>query len=162
MRIALCSTFVPFASPDDRVEGLRQALLAAGHQVEHVRLPWSDDPAVAFRQLAACRWIDLQSSADCVICVGPPAHAIPHTWKVIWLAADAFSRAFAPGDSAPLPARGLRAASEEAHGAALREGRRVFATSDAAAECLGRLTGVRCQVLEADAHWHSTLDRLLS
>lgn len=86
MRIALVSSFVPFVLGGARniVEWLEQHLLAAGHEVEIVYLPFEDEPERLFPQLAAYRQIDLTEHADLVVCFRPPAHLVRHPRKVLW------------------------------------------------------------------------------
>lgn len=86
MKIALCSSFVPFTKGGYRniVDWLRTELIAAGHQVETIYLPHVDDPDLLLPQMAAYRWVDLAASADRLICFRPPAHAIPHPHKILW------------------------------------------------------------------------------
>ena len=57
MRIALCSSFVPFVNGGYRniVEWLETMLLEAGHEVERIYLPEVDSPDLLFRQMAATR-----------------------------------------------------------------------------------------------------------
>ena len=75
MKIALCSSFVPFTYGGYRniVEWLESTLEEAGHHVERIYLPQVDAPDLLFRQMTAYRWVDL-SAADRVICFRPPAH----------------------------------------------------------------------------------------
>lgn len=72
MKIALCSTFVPFIRGGGRniVDWLASTLTAAGHQVEVVYLPELDAPDLLFQQMMALRWVDLQA-ADRIICFRP-------------------------------------------------------------------------------------------
>jgi hypothetical protein len=123
-------------------------LLERGHEVEHVRLPWSPDQPSALRQLAACRWVDL-ASADRIICLSPPAHLMPHTGKVIWFACGPVDDACWSQDASDHPPRGMKTALAALHAAAIRESRLAFATSDAVSTSLHELAGVICTVLEA-------------
>lgn len=85
MKIALCSSFVPFINGGYRniVEWLERLLEEHGHQVERVYLPQLDSPTLLFQQMMAYRWVDLDS-ADRVICFRPPAHMIRHPHKIVW------------------------------------------------------------------------------
>ena len=85
MKVALCSTIVPFIGGGARniVEWLETMLLEAGHSVERVYLPMVDTPELLFRQMAAFRFIDL-SMADRIICFRPQSHLIQHTHKILW------------------------------------------------------------------------------
>ena len=79
MKIALCSTYVPFLYGGARniVEWLEASLKEAGHSVERIYLPETDDPEFLFQQMAAFRWIDL-SAADRIVCFRPQSLLIPH------------------------------------------------------------------------------------
>ncbi|MDR6161086.1 MULTISPECIES: glycosyltransferase family 4 protein [Pseudomonas] len=85
MKIALCSTFVPFIRGGGRniVDWLASTLTEAGHQVEIVYLPELDAPDLLFQQMMALRWVDLQA-ADRVICFRPQSHLIEHPHKILW------------------------------------------------------------------------------
>ena len=85
MKVALCSTIVPFIRGGDRniVEWLETMLLEAGHSVERVYLPMVDTPELLFRQMAAFRFVDL-SMADRIICFRPQSHLIQHPHKILW------------------------------------------------------------------------------
>jgi hypothetical protein len=86
MKIALCSSFMPFIRGGGRniVDWLASTLTEAGHEVEVVYLPELDSPpSILFQQMMALRWIDLQA-ADRIICFRPQAHLIPHPHKILW------------------------------------------------------------------------------
>lgn len=85
MKIALCSTYVPFIKGGYRniVDWLEFELLRYGHKVEKVYLPQVDNPDLLMQQMSALRLVDL-SSADKIICFRPQAHLIPHDNKVVW------------------------------------------------------------------------------
>lgn len=85
MKIALCSSFVPFIHGGGRniVDWLVPVLKKEGHQVECIYLPQDDIPDLIFQQKMAYRWVEL-SAADRIICFRPPAHFIPHPNKILW------------------------------------------------------------------------------
>jgi hypothetical protein len=64
MKIALCSTFIPFLYGGGRniVDWLQAMLEQQGHQVEKIYLPEVDAPDLLFQQMMAYRWLDLESS----------------------------------------------------------------------------------------------------
>ena len=70
MKIALCSSFVPFVNGGARniVEWLEIELKRAGHQVERVYLPQVDAPDLLMPQMMAYRWVDLTKLSDRIIC----------------------------------------------------------------------------------------------
>lgn len=153
MRIALCSSFVPFIYGGARniVEWLEVMLLEAGHQVERVYLPQVDHPDLLFDQMAAYRWIDLDA-ADRIVCFRPPAHVILHPHKILWFIHhirpfydlwDTQYRGF-PDDGKH---RGIRDALRAADTTALREARTIFTNSRVVSERLRQYNGVGSEVL---------------
>lgn len=153
MRIALCSTYVPFINGGARniVEWLQAMLEREGHEVERVYLPQWDAPDLLFQQMAAFRWIDL-SAADRVICFRPQAHLIDHPHKILWFIHhirvfydlwDSDYRGF-PDDERH---RGVRDALFAADDMALLEARQVFTNSKVVSARLRQFNGVDSEVL---------------
>ena len=85
MKIAICSTYVPFVYGGARniVEWLSAMLEEAGHRVEIVYLPEIDSPDTLFQQMCGFRWVHLED-ADRIICIRPQSHIIPHPHKILW------------------------------------------------------------------------------
>ncbi len=153
MRIALCSTVVPFLQGGARniVEWLEAMLKQAGHSVERVYLPEIDDPSLLFQQMAAFRWIDL-SAADRIVCFRPQSHLIPHPNKILWFIHhkrlfydlwDSPYRNF-PDDEKH---RSLRDALHRADTAAFREARKIFTNSRVVSDRLMSFNRVPSEVL---------------
>jgi glycosyltransferase involved in cell wall biosynthesis len=153
MKIALCSTFVPFVNGGARQIGdwLERHLRAEGHVVERVDLPEVDDVSRLYSQMAAFRWIDLDA-ADRVICLRPQSHMIRHANKVLWFIHhvrplydfwDTDLRGFE--DSAKH--RGIRDAIRAADTAAIKEARAVFTNSNVVSQRLRTFNGVGSTVL---------------
>ena len=153
MRIALCSSFVPFINGGYRniVEWLESMLRDAGHEVERVYLPEVDTPELLFQQMAAFRYIDL-SAAERVICFRPQSHLIQHQHKIVWFIHhlrvfydlwDSSYRNF-PDDAKH---RGIRDALHAADTAALREARHVFSNSQVVSDRLERYNGLKSEPL---------------
>jgi glycosyltransferase involved in cell wall biosynthesis len=153
MKIALCSSFVPFIHGGYRniVEWLEPHLREAGHQVERIYLPEVDAPDLLFRQMAAYRWIDL-TSADRIICFRPQAHLIPHPQKIVWFIHHV--RAFY--DLWDTPYRGfpddanhreIRDALHAADTAALQEAKSVFTNSQVVSDRLRSYNRITSEVL---------------
>lgn len=153
MKIALCSTVVPFLHGGARniVEWLEATLRQAGHSVERVYLPEIDDPDLLFQQMAAFRWIDL-SAADRIICFRPQSHLIPHPNKILWFIHhkrlfydlwDSPYRNF-PDDEKH---RSLRDALHRADNAAFREARKIFTNSRVVSDRLMAFNRVPSEVL---------------
>ncbi len=153
MKIALCSSFVPFINGGYRniVEWLESVLREAGHEVERVYLPEVDAPEHLFIQMAAFRFVDL-SAADRVICFRPQSHLISHPHKIVWFIHhlrifydlwDSEYRSF-PDDAKH---RGIRDALRAADTAALLEARHVFSNSQVVTERLKRYNGIESEPL---------------
>lgn len=153
MRIALCSTFVPFVNGGYRniVEWLEFMLREAGHEVERIYLPENDTPDKLGYQMAAFRWVDL-SAADRVICFRPQAHLIRHPYKIVWFIHhirvfyDLWDTEFR-GFSDDAKHRGIRDVIRGCDTAALREAAKVFTNSQVVAERLLRFNGIEGEVL---------------
>lgn len=154
MKIALCSSFVPFIRGGGRniVEWLQIKFQEAGHQVERIYLPQVDVPDLLFEQMMAYRWVDLASSADRIICFRPPAHMIPHPHKIVWFIHhirvfydlwDSAYRGF-PDDAKH---RSVRDALHAADTAALNEARHIFANSQVVSNRLMHYNKVGSEVL---------------
>jgi glycosyltransferase involved in cell wall biosynthesis len=154
MRIALCSSFVPFVNGGYRniIEWLEVKLLEAGHQVERVYLPEHDDKDLLFRQMAAFRFVDL-SAADRLICFRPQSHLVPHPNKVVWFIHhlrpfyDLWDNATYRGFPDDPKHQGLRDALHAVDSAALREARRVFSNSKIVGDRLARFNDIDSEVL---------------
>jgi glycosyltransferase involved in cell wall biosynthesis len=154
MRIALCSSFVPFVNGGYRniVEWLEAALLEAGHEVERIYLPEVDAPDILFRQMAAFRYIDL-SAADRIVCFRPQAHLIRHPHKIVWFIHhlrafyDLWDNPMYRGFPDDLKHRGIRDALHAADTAALKEARHVFSNSRVVSERLARFNGIDSEPL---------------
>lgn len=153
MKIALCSTFVPFINGGARniVEWLQAMLEQEGHHVERIYLPEIDTPDLLFQQMAGFRWIDL-SSADRVICFRPQAHLIPHPHKILWFIHHI--RAFydlweSPYRGFPDDAkhRWIRDALHAADSAALHEAKHVFTNSKVVSARLKKFNNIESEVL---------------
>lgn len=153
MKIALCSSFVPFVYSGARniVEWLESKLVTEGHEVERVYLPHVESPDQLFTQMAAYRWVHLEA-ADRVICFRPPAHVIPHPNKVLWFIHhvrsfydlwDSPYRGF-PDDARH---RSIRDVLHDADSRALREARAIFTNSAVVSRRLHDFNRVGSEVL---------------
>jgi len=153
MKIALCSTYVPFVKGGYRniVEWLQLNLERSGHEVETIYLPEVDWPATQFDQMMAFRWIDL-SAADRVICFRPQAHLIDHPHKILWFIHhirvyydlwDSPYRGFLDDEAH----RGFRDAIHAVDTAAMVEARTVFTNSSVVSKRLSDFNGIEGQVL---------------
>lgn len=92
MRILIATTQVPFVrgGAEAHAEGLKDALVEAGHVAEIVAIPFKWYPPERIpEQMLACRLLDLSESCgrriDRVIGLKFPAYLIPHPDKVLWI-----------------------------------------------------------------------------
>ena len=92
MRILIATVRVPFVTGGAEVlaDGLRRALVDAGHQAEIVAIPFKwYPPERILDQMLACRLLDLSETfevpVDRLIGLKFPAYLIPHPRKVIWM-----------------------------------------------------------------------------
>jgi glycosyltransferase involved in cell wall biosynthesis len=92
MRILIATTHVPFirGGAEAHAEGLRDALLAAGHEAEIVAVPFKwYPPEKIMEHMLACRLLDLTEVAgmpvDLLIGLKFPAYLVPHPRKVFWI-----------------------------------------------------------------------------
>ena len=92
MRILIATTHVPFirGGAEIHAEGLRAALLAAGHEAEIVAVPFKwYPPEKILDHMLACRLLDLTevmgTRVDLMIGLKFPAYLIPHPRKVLWI-----------------------------------------------------------------------------
>lgn len=153
MKIALCSSFVPFIYGGARniVEWLQTMLEQEGHQVERIYLPEIDAPDLLFQQMAAFRWIDL-SAADRVICFRPQSHLIQHPHKILWFIHhlrvfyDLWDTEYRGCPDDPKH-RNLRDALHATDTAALREARHIFTNSQVVSNRLKHFNGIDSEVL---------------
>ena len=92
MRILIATVQVPFIRGGAEVhgEGLRDALRAAGHEVEIIAVPFKwYPPERIIDHMLACRLLDLSevmgTPVDLLIGLRFPAYLIPHANKVLWI-----------------------------------------------------------------------------
>lgn len=90
--VLICTTQVPFTTGggESHVEGLRQALSAAGYNAEVCALPFKwYPPAEIMRGALAWRLLDLSEAngkpIDLVIGMKFPAYLVEHPKKVLWI-----------------------------------------------------------------------------
>ena len=153
MRIALCSSFVPFVNGGYRniVEWLELELRGAGHEVERVYLPEVDTPELLFKQMAAFRFVDL-AAADRIICFRPQSHLIRHPHKIVWFIHhlrpfyDLWDTEYR-GFPADVRHEGIRDALRIADTAALQEATRVFSNSRVVSDRLRHFNDIESEPL---------------
>lgn len=154
MKIALCSSFVPFLDGGARniVDWLEVELQRLGHHVEKIYLPQVDAPELLMPQMMAYRWVDLTESADRIICFRPPAHLIPHPHKILWFIHhirvfydlwDSEYRTF-PDDPRH---RAIRTTLHSVDTAAIQESKTVFTNSKVVSDRLTKYNDIASEVL---------------
>ena len=92
MRILIATVQVPFirGGAEVHAEGLRDALRAAGHEVEIIAVPFKwYPPERIVDHMLACRLLDVTevmgTPVDLLIGLRFPAYFIPHQNKVLWI-----------------------------------------------------------------------------
>jgi len=154
VKIAIVSSMIPFVGGGARniVDWLADELVARGHEVEKVMLPFSDEPNDLFPQLAAFRSIDLTDAVDLAICIRPPAYFVKHPRKVVWFIHhlrtyyDLWESEFRLMQDTAI-ARSRRDALRRADTAALGEASRIFVNSQVVGDRLARFNGIESTVL---------------
>lgn len=154
MRILIGTTHVPFirGGAEAHAEGLRDALIAAGHEAEIVAVPFKwYPPEKILEHMLACRLLDLTEVAglpvDLFIGLKFPAYLIPHPRKVLWILHQ-FRTAYELwdhplGDLIYSPnGQGVRDAIREADRQIISQARKVFANSANVAERLKEYCGI--------------------
>ncbi len=153
MKIALCSSYVPFVYGGGRniVDWLELVLKEIGHQVEKIYLPQIGAPDLLLQQMMAYRWLELDA-ADRVICFRPPSYLIPHPHKILWFIHhfrvfydlwDTSYRDFAND----VKHRGIRDTLYAVDSAALREAKKVFTNSKVISNRLKTYNQIDSEVL---------------
>lgn len=154
MKVAICSSFVPFVRGGDRniVNWLAAEIEKCGHQVERVFLPHADVPQILWQQMSSYRWVNLTESADRIICIRPPAHFIQHANKILWFIHhlrvfydfwDSPYRFF-PDD---LKHQGMREALFSADTLALQEAKKIYTVSNIVSKRLKHYNNVSSEIL---------------
>ncbi len=154
MKVALCSSFVPFINGGGRfiVEWLAAELEKHGHQTEIIWLPFVETPDTMFRQMMAYRMIDLAQSADKLIAFRPPAYVIPHPNKTLWFIHH-FRKFYDLWHTPHRPVqddnrgRAFRSRLIAADNAAIGEAKRVFTNSRVVSDRLKSFNGIDSEVL---------------
>ncbi|WP_340690882.1 glycosyltransferase family 4 protein [Hydrogenobacter thermophilus] len=159
MNIIIVENHVPFleGGAERHSEGLRQALLKAGHNVEVVRIPFNwYPPEHLIKQAFITRMLNLQEVAgrriDLLIAMRFPNYYIQHDCKVVWLvhphksAYELWDRPYIdlPRDPGGYAIREFILQMDRKH---LREAKKVFANSKTVAERLKRYIDLEAEVL---------------
>jgi len=159
MRILIATTHVPFirGGAEAHAEGLRDALIAEGHEAEIVAVPFKwYPPEKILDHMLACRLLDLSEVAgtpvDLLVGLKFPAYLIPHQNKVLWILHQ-FRTAYELwdhplGDLIYSPnGDEVREAIREADQRLIPEARKVFANSANVAKRLREFCGLEATPL---------------
>lgn len=159
MRILIATTHVPFirGGAELHAEGLRDALLTAGHEADIVAVPFKwYPPEKVLDHMLACRLLDLTevmgTPVDLLIGLKFPAYLIPHPRKVLWIlhqfrtAYDLWNHDLGDLIYTPDGAK-IRDAIRQADRALIPEARRVYANSGNVAARLKYFCDIEAQPL---------------
>ncbi len=158
-RVLVCTAQVPFASggAERHAEGLVREIVAAGHEVELVRLPFKWYPrAEILTSALAWRLLDLSEAdgkrVDLVIPLKFPSYLVRHENKVVWLihqfrqAYDRFGTAESDFTASPEDTR-WRELIAETDRTGLTEARKIFTNARNTADRLARFNGIEAEAL---------------
>src|ERR1051325_8482016 len=157
--VLICTTQVPFTSGggESHVEGLRQALIAAGYNAEVSALPFKwYPPTEIMRSALAWRMLDLSEAngrpIDLMIGMKFPAYLAAHPKKVLWVmhqhrsAYNLWGTPFDDLSTYPEGAR-VRELIRHADERFIPEARKVFANSRTVAERMMRYNRIESEPL---------------
>ncbi|MCL5256416.1 MAG: glycosyltransferase family 4 protein [Chloroflexi bacterium] len=154
-RIAVCVAQVPFfrGGAEAHVEGLRDALVRAGHRAEIVAVPFKWYPkAQVVRSALAWRFLNLDrvndEPIDMAICTKFPSYVLKHPNKVTWIihqfrqVYDWFNTPLSEFTNSPEDLE-IRSQIVELDRRALLESRRIYSNSKNTANRLEKYTGLK-------------------
>ncbi len=157
--ILICTTQVPFTTggAEFHVDGLRQALNAAGYNAEVVRLPFRwYPPEEIMRSALAWRLLNLSEAnsnkVDLVIGMKFPAYVVAHERKVLWIMhqhRSAYNLWGTPFDDLSIYPEGVRIREwiHECDRRFIPQAKKVFANSKTVAERLHRYNRITSEPL---------------
>jgi glycosyltransferase involved in cell wall biosynthesis len=154
LHIAICTAQVPFVHGGNEVlvEGLRDALVARGHSVEIIALPYKWYPRQQIVSSAlSWRLVDITEAngrqIDVAICTKWPSYVVRHPCKVTWLvhqfrqAYDWFGTPMSDFTGTPEDVR-VRRTVQDMDRTTLAESKRIFTISRNVAARLWRFNGL--------------------
>jgi glycosyltransferase involved in cell wall biosynthesis len=157
--VLICTTQVPFTTGggESHVEGLRQALTAAGYNAEVAALPFKwYPPTEIMRGALAWRLLDLAEAngkpIDLVIGMKFPAYLAAHPKKVLWVMhqyRSAYNLWGTPFDDLSTYPEGPRVRQwiRDCDNRFISESRKVFANSQTVAQRLHQYNNIASEVL---------------
>jgi glycosyltransferase involved in cell wall biosynthesis len=154
VRVVVATSILPFVEGGARriSRDLTAALIAAGHEVETIELPFRSDPETMLDQMTAYRLFDVSAAGDLLIAIRTPSQLLEHPNKILWfihherMAYDLWGtrfHGFPPTRDSPR----IRDAIVNADNEALRSARRVFTNSHVVRRRLQQYNGVDAEVL---------------
>jgi glycosyltransferase involved in cell wall biosynthesis len=159
MRILIATVQAPFVrgGAEAHAEGLRRALLQAGHEVDIAAIPFQwHPPERILDSMLACRLLDVREcsgvATDLLIGLKFPAYLMEHPRKVLWIlhqhraAYDLWGHPLGDLHRFPIGAQ-VREAIVEADRKLIPAARAVFANSRNVARRLHRYCGIESQPL---------------
>jgi glycosyltransferase involved in cell wall biosynthesis len=159
MNVLICTTQVPFTTggAESHVEGLKRALIQAGHNAEIVALPFKwYPPAEIMRSALAWRLLDLSEAngkpVDLVIGMKFPAYLVAHPRKVLWIMHQyraAYNLWDTPFDDLSTYPDGpqVREWIRQADNRLIPQAKKIFANSKTVADRLRRYNNIESQPL---------------
>lgn len=154
MKVLVLSTMAPFVwgGAEELAVHLERNLIAAGHDAEVMRIPFSWEPATRIpTQMAMARLFEL-INVDRVIALKFPAYLVRHPSKVIWLLHQ-YRQTYDLWDSGHtnIPAsslgQSLRRTIHNADLTAFNEAQAIFTNSEVTSQRLMHYNGVASTVL---------------
>ncbi len=153
MRVLVAIAQIPFYRRDSEAlaDGLRQALISAGHSAEIVRIPFSwNPPERVLEHLLAFRLIDLEDReghlGDALVALEFPAYLIHHARSILWLAHHRRFFGFLDGDAEDLQKSATADSVDQACRAAdlkfIQESEKAFSVSTTVSFQLRKDTGI--------------------
>ena len=154
MRVVVATSILPFVEGGGRriSRDLTAALIAVGHEVETIELPFRSDPETLLDQMTAYRLFDVSAAGDLLIAIRTPSQLLDHPNKVLWfihherMAYDLWGtrfHAFPPTRDSPR----IRDAVVTADNQALRSARHVFTNSRVVKRRIQQYNAVDAEVL---------------
>jgi glycosyltransferase involved in cell wall biosynthesis len=154
LRVVVATSTAPFIRGGGSliVRDLAAALVAHGHEVETVAIPFSSQPETMLDQMLAFRLFDVSRAGDLLIAVRTPAQLLEHPNKVLWFihhertVYDLWGTKY-HGFPATRDASRIRDAIIAADNRALRSARKIFTNSRVVGQRLREYNGIESRVL---------------
>lgn len=154
MKVLVASTVVPgiVGGGTIIIDSLERALVARGHEVDVLRLPFYSKEDEMLDQMLAMRLHHVADSGDRLICIRTPAYLLKHPAKVLWFihhhrqAYDLWGTEYSNMRDDP-KGRALRDAIRSADDIAFAEARAMFTNSAVVRDRVRKFNGLDPEVL---------------